>query len=253
MRSHPRKCLFSIYKQTRGGRGQKKRERKKCPRFAASDAVSWKRQSFAATAMPTNAHVFTIHLQFLHPRQPFNRSPCTSLSCLLLPLLRRTTSHSRFDASNKCDQNHPGLCVSVLERIKCEIRDTTSRRILPISNVFVYISSVPIIFVSPDWWPLVERFYLHFVSLKQNKNISHVMRAANGALHTQQPNSPTSSFHNTHAFTKQVRHMCLCRALVVRTHFVCIPCALRAHRCETFLFLANYKNKYFAGAQTSVQ
>lgn len=128
---------------------QKNCRRKKVLRFALQATQSRGNGAVLcchchANERPCFHSLSNIHLQFYIAQQPFNRYPRSSLTYLLLPFA--TASPSRFDASNECDRIHPGHCVSVLERIKCEIRDTTSRRIHP---VYLFTHFFRIIFVSP--------------------------------------------------------------------------------------------------------
>lgn len=128
-----------------------------------------------------------------------------------------------FSFCIECDQIHPWLCVSLLERIKWEIRDTTLRRILS-GYLFTFLS-----YLSAVWWPLVEHFYLHFVSSKMNKNFSHAMR---GALHRRTQHRKQTILACS---TKWVRRWFLCRPMLVLDGIL-IPLLFERIDAKPFLF-----------------
>lgn len=135
------------FTQTDARREKSEREWKPFPRFAASDTMPWKPAVVCCHCHANECPLCPVHLHLFTHRFRLHRH---------LVSLRRS----------KCDQIHPGDCVTALERIKCEIRDTTSARIP--RTACVYISSVLFLYLSIDG-PFLYRFYLQFVSLKMNK------------------------------------------------------------------------------------
>lgn len=179
-------------------------------RFAASDAVSWKRQSFAATVMPTISRIHRLTDPRVHHSVVFTFAIATT----------------SLSVSNAIKFIHGFACRY--------LKESSERSEIPLCVAFFpgiclhFFRS----FVSAVRWPLVEHFYLHFVSLEMNKKLFACDACNEMEPRTEQLSIATIPFSPTAVSASMV----FVQTTVGARRNFDSPGAVRAHRCETFLF-----------------